>query len=670
MQTNRLAQQKSPYLLRHAGNPVDWYPWGQEAFERARSEDKPIFLSVGYSTCHWCHVMEHESFNDPAIAALLNQHFIPIKVDREERPDVDRVYMLFVQATTGGGGWPMSVFLTPELEPFFGGTYFPPENRYGLPGFGFVLQRIAEAWREQREEIVASSRTMLEGLREQLKPERSAARLEIESLERGFQFFRRAFDPANGGFGGAPKFPQPSILRFLLREYARTQNLEALDMALDTLRAMAAGSIRDQLGGGFHRYSVDEAWLLPHFEKMLYDQAQLARVYLEAFQLTREPLLAGVARETLDYVLRDMTGPEGEFYSAEDADSPDPDQPAVLREGAFYLWRRDEIEALLGPEEAERFCQAYGVTPEGNLVHDPTGEFVGKNVLYAAGETEGLEALRARLLEARLARPRPVRDDKIVAAWNGLMISAFASGARVLGEPRYLEAARRAAAFALTRLRAPDGSLYRCWRAGEASVAAFSEDYSCLAQGLLDLYEAGFEPEHLNAAVSLTEKQLELFEDTSAGGLFSAPETTTELVLRLKDDFDGAEPSSNSVAALNLSRLAHLARRPDFAQAAERIHAAFAAPLESAPGQLPELLSALAFHNASRQIVISGERGAADTAALLEVVNSKFQPFAAVMLGSAEQWPRLGQATAYVCRDFTCLEPTTRIEKLAALLEY
>src|SRR5574341_727106 len=465
---NRLADETSPYLLQHAHNPVDWYPWGPEAFERAAREDKPIFLSVGYSTCHWCHVMERESFESEEIAALLNRHFVPVKLDREERPDIDRIYMLFVQATTGSGGWPMSVWLTPDLKPFFGCTYFPPDNRYGRPGFRYILERIAESWSVERDRLIRSGHEILQELERHSAVVSDSGYLDATVLESGFFVFRRSFEPRYAGFGGAPKFPRPVVHNFLLREHARTGNREALDMVVATLAAMARGGMNDQLGGGFHRYSVDERWFVPHFEKMLYDQAQLAVSYLEAFQVTGDGFHAGVARDILDYTLRDMTDPGGGFYSAEDADSViDPAHPHEKGEGAFYVWTQGEIEALLGHPAADWFCYRYGVEPDGNVRADPQGEFAGKNILYEARMIEettqrfgrsaeeiraALMASKKTLLAARSKRIRPHRDDKILTAWNGLMISAFALVARVLEEPRYLEAARRAAGFILTRM--------------------------------------------------------------------------------------------------------------------------------------------------------------------------------------------------------------------------
>ena len=472
MHTNRLANEKSPYLLQHAHNPVDWFPWGSEAFDKARQENKPIFLSIGYSTCHWCHVMERESFETDSIAALLNRDYVAIKVDREERPDVDRIYMTFVQATTGGGGWPMSVWLTPELQPFFGGTYFPPENRWGHPGFASILNQITAAWRTDRDQIVDSARDVVAQLQKQVavQPGRVST-IDTAISNSGFAVFRRTFDTQLGGFGGAPKFPRPSVHNFLLRYYARTKNREALDMVLLTLREMAKGGMHDQLGGGFHRYSVDERWFVPHFEKMLYDQAQLAITYLEAFQITRDPQYAETARRVFDYVLRDMTDTGGGFYSAEDADSViDPEEPGVKGEGAFYIWTAEEIRRRVEPPAADWFCYHYGVAETGNVASDPHSEFTGRNILYQAAtiaETAqqfdrpvdeihaGLRRAESILLESRSKRVRPHLDDKILTAWNGLMISAFALGGAVLDEPRYAQAARRAAEFLIAQMYTP-----------------------------------------------------------------------------------------------------------------------------------------------------------------------------------------------------------------------
>jgi hypothetical protein len=625
MHTNWLANEKSPYLLQHAHNPVDWRPWGPEAFTKAREEDKPIFLSIGYSTCHWCHVMERESFEDERIAELLNRHFVPIKVDREERPDIDRVYMLFVQSTTGSGGWPMSVWLTPDLQPFFGGTYFPPEDRHGRPGFAAVLAGIAAAWEGDRENILAAGSALEAELERQAASGPGAGFVDAGTLESGFYYFRRTFDIKHGGFGEAPKFPRPSVFSFLLREHVRTGNQEALDMVLQTLRAMADGGIHDRLGGGFHRYSLDEQWRVPHFEKMLYDQAQLAVSYLEAFQITGDEFFAGVARGTLEYVLRDMTDSEGGFYSAEDADSAvDPAQPDVKTEGAFYLWPEGELEAALVDSAAQE-----------------------------------------RLLAIRNRRPRPDRDDKILTAWNGLMISAFALAAQVLDEPRYQEAAERAAGFILSRLHdGQRGTLLRRYRAGESAVPGFLEDYAFLVQGLLDLYETAFDPAYIETAIRLTEEQRRLFEDRADGGFYASAAGDTSLALRLKDSDDGAEPSGNSVAALNLLRLAQFTCRDDFRECAARIFYSFAGTMNDAPGALPLMLAAFGYSLAPpKQIVIAGETEREDTRAMLRAVRRRFLPYKIVLFTDSD-----GKATAHVCENQVCSLPVNDPAELERLL--
>jgi len=706
---NRLGNEKSPYLLQHAHNPVDWFPWGPEAFEKARAENKPIFLSIGYSTCHWCHVMERESFESEQIAELLNRDYVPIKVDREERPDVDRIYMTFVQATTGGGGWPMSVWLTPGLQPFFGGTYFPPQNRWGHPGFGSILGQIATAWRNDRAQIEDSARDVVAQLQKQtaVEPGRGSS-VDKSVLDSGYFVFRRTFDSHLGGFGGAPKFPRPSVYNFLLRYHARTKNQEALDMVLLTLREMAKGGMHDQLGGGFHRYSVDERWFVPHFEKMLYDQAQLAISYLEAFQITRDPQYAETARGIFDYVLRDMTDSDGGFYSAEDADSViDPEEPHVKGEGAFYIWTAEEIRrladaALLQPPIADWFCYRYGVAESGNVASDPHSEFTGRNILYRAltiEETaqqfdrpvdeirEGLLRAERIFLEARSMRVRPHLDDKVLTSWNGLMISAFALGGAVLDEARYAEAARRAAEFLIARMHDPQsGVLLRRYRQGESAIPGFLDDYALFAQGLLDLYEAQFDLRHLELAVRLTEKQMELFEDRERGGFFSSAEGDASLVMRVKEDYDGAEPSGNSVALMNLLRLAWFTDRELFRETAEKTLAAFAPRLIAAPVALPQMLAACEFRSGEpRQIVLVGERDEADTRALVRTLYSRFVPHRIVLLvdspatrqALAARIPTIaameklqGRASAYVCRNYTCQLPVSEPEQLAELIQY
>jgi uncharacterized protein YyaL (SSP411 family) len=701
MPTNRLADEKSPYLLQHAHNPVDWYPWGAEAFDKSRAEDKPIFLSIGYSTCHWCHVMERESFENDQIAAILNRDYVAIKVDREERPDVDSIYMTFVQATTGGGGWPMSVWLTPDLEPFFGGTYFPPENRWGNPGFGAVLEQIAAAWRSDRGKIAASARDVVAQLRRQAAvepPEAAPSAPDAAMLDNGFAAFRRTFDPQSGGFGNAPKFPRPAVFNFLFRYHARTGNREALEMALATLGEMAKGGMCDQLGGGFHRYSVDQRWFVPHFEKMLYDQAQLAISYLEAFQIAGERQYADTARGIFEYVLRDMRDPAGGFYSAEDADSAiDPAEPTVKGEGAFYLWQAEEIRDLVEAPVAGWFCHRYGAAEGGNVASDPHGEFTGRNILYQAASVEetaeqfgrpaaevraGLEKAAAALLEARSKRLRPHLDDKVLTSWNGLMISALARGGAVLGEPRYAAAARAAAEFALSTLFDPGtGALLRRYRQGEAAIPGFLDDYALLTQALLDMYESQFDLRHLRAAIRLTERQIELFEDREHGGFFSSAAGDGSLVMRLKEDYDGAEPSGNSVAVRNLLRLAGIANRADFREAAMKTLGAFRSRLSAVPAALPEMLAACEFLLGDpRQIVLVGEPGTADFAALLGALHARFLPNHILLRVDSEEAraflaagipaiESMRQPGAYVCRGNTCQLPVLEAGGFAELIQ-
>ena len=706
MHTNQLADQKSPYLLQHAHNPVDWYPWGPTAFAKAQRENKPIFLSIGYSTCHWCHVMERESFENQQTADILNRDFVAIKVDREERPDIDRIYMTFVQATTGSGGWPMSVWLTPDLQPFFGGTYFPPVNRFGHPGFPAVLTQIATAWRTQHAQILDSARDAVEQLRKQVtvQPTHTGwADIDAATIDTGFFVFRRTFDSRLGGFGGAPKFPRPSVHNFLLRYYARTKSEDALEMVLKTLREMAKGGMHDQLGGGFHRYSVDERWFVPHFEKMLYDQGQLAIAYLEAFQITHDPQYAAVARRIFDYVLRDMTDSGGAFYSAEDADSAaDASQPTVKGEGAFYIWSANEIRALVEAPVSDWFFHRYGVLEGGNVSSDPHEEFTGRNILYQANEIEdtalhfdhtvdeiraGLERAGETLLAARGKRPRPHLDDKVLTSWNGLMISALALGGAVLEEPRYAEAARSAAEFLIAHMVDPQsGILLRRYRDGDAAIPGFLDDYALFAQALLDLYETQFDRRHLDLALRLAEKQRELFEDTAQGAFFSSTEGASGLVLRVKEDYDGAEPSGNSVALMNLLRLAQITNRVDLRASAERLLAAFAARLTAAPVALPQMLAACEFRlGEPRQIVLVGDRDAEDTKALLRTLHSRFVPHRIVLLvDSPEARAALsadiptiaamerieGHASAYVCRDYTCQLPVYESDRFAELIQY
>ena len=674
MPTNRLALEKSPYLQQHAHNPVDWYPWGDEAFEKSRRENKPIFLSIGYSTCHWCHVMEHESFENDAIAAMVNRWFVPIKVDREERPDIDRIYMSYVQATTGSGGWPMSVWLTPDLKPFVGGTYFPPENRYGRAGFATVLERIAEAWENDRAKIVESSHAVMEQLRLQAAPSEAGGpdRVDASIFDSAFEKFRRSFDSRLGGFGSAPKFPRPSVHNFLLRYWKRTGNDEALQMVVETLLAMEKGGMHDQLGGGFHRYSVDESWFVPHFEKMLYDQAQLVISYLEAFQITGEPVLAVAARRTLDYVIRDMTAPEGGFYSAEDADSAiSADKPREKSEGFFYVWAWDEVVALLGAERAELFAARYGMEQRGNVANDPHHEFTGLNILFQARADEPDEEAERILFETRVKRPRPHLDDKVLTAWNGLTISAFAKGAAILSEPRYAESARAAADFLLSTMLQSDGSLFRRYRDGDAAIPGMLEDYAFFGQGLLDLYEATFVFRYLESAIAITHKQQELLED-EAGGFFTSAHEDASNLIRMKDDYDGAEPSGNSVALMNLLRLYRITGNVAFETSARRLIAVFGRGLASAPFGMPQMLAACEFDAApQREIVVAGPV----QGGVMRALWAKFDPNRVLLYATPElarYQPAVAdmtKAAVYLCENFACQEPAVSEEDLVRLLK-
>ena len=782
--TNRLAQEKSPYLLQHAHNPVDWYPWGEEAFAKARLENKPIFLSVGYSTCHWCHVMAHESFEDEATAAIMNREFVNIKVDREERPDVDRVYMTFVQATTGGGGWPMSVWLTPDLKPFVGGTYFPPEDRYGQPAFKKVLERIATAWKEGHEKITEQSSKIVGALQEsQSSQHAESGKIDAGVLRSAYEQFERSFDPKEGGFGSAPKFPRPVTLNFLAHFYGRSCGIgfqpmkgksgppvgrtrpvassdhrqdadvtaagkHALEMDLLTLRKMAAGGMHDQVGGGFHRYSVDRYWHVPHFEKMLYDQAQLASAYLDALQILGDPHLSllpegeevakrqvrvefeAVARDTLDYVARDMTSKGGGFFSAEDADSAVPVAAVYDRrsesgesdagahraplqkmaEGAFYVWAEKEIDEVLGPDsKIFKFhygVQAHGNAPEGS---DPQDEFRGKNILIArhtlaetaahlrntgvspvdgpSEETVGvlLKKCREKLLAIRNKRPRPHLDDKVITAWNGLMISAYARASAVLNEPRYLESATRAARFIQTELYdAQKKILFRNYRDGRSDVEAFADDYAFVIQGLLDLYEASFDTEWLKFALELQETQDRLFFDEKNGGYFSTSGKDPSVVLRMKDDNDSAEPAASSIAALNLLRLAQFRADKPLEDRARKTMDAFAATLSHFPSAMPQMLVALDFGSSKpRQVVIAGKIDDPGTKELLKEVRRHYLPNTVVMLADGGEGQKYlgekneairamstvdGKSAAYVCENFTCKAPVTDPKKLAELL--
>ncbi len=701
--SNRLIREKSPYLQLHAHNPVDWYPWGEEAFAKARRENKPIFLSVGYYTCHWCHVMERESYSNPEIAKLLNRSFVSIKVDREERPDVDRAYMVFIEATTGGGGWPMNVFLTPDLKPFFGGTYFPPDDRPGRAGLTTLLPRIAELWKTRREEIEQSASHLTEQLRRITEPAASTGALQpLKIRELTYDQVRQTYDDRNGGFGAAPKFPRPATLEFLLRYWAKTGKGEALDAVLNTLKSMAAGGIHDHLGGGFHRYSTDAYWRVPHFEKMLYDQAQLAIIYTEAHQATHDPFFAETARNILDFSLRELRGPEGAFYSALDADSPVPGGSGEHGEGAYYVWTAGEIRGLLG-DDAPVFMFRFGVQPNGNVppAQDIEGWMRERNVLYATHTLEetarqfgltpeqvraALERSRRRLWEARSKRPRPPLDSKVITGWNGLMISALAKASQTLEEPRYLQAAAQTAKFLRMNLYArKENHLKRRYRAGSVGIDGHVDDYAQLIQGLLDLYEASFDADLLSWAARLQEAQDQLFWDAKRGGYYTIRPAGSSLPLQPREAFDGAEASPNSIAAFNLLRMAEITNREDWRRKANLLFASFASTLEKRPEAMPYLVAALDLSQGPQtQIVIAGDSGADDTQALLRLVRQRYFPSRVLLLadGGAGQkqlagWipvvanmTRLrGKATAYLCENYVCRLPTSDPNVFAGLLE-
>ncbi len=694
MTSNRLADEKSPYLLQHAHNPVNWFAWGEAAFQKARAENKPIFLSVGYSTCHWCHVMERESFENDETAALMNEHFVNIKVDREERPDVDKLYMNFVMlANRGQGGWPMSVFLTPDLKPFYGGTYYPPQDAYGRPGFSTLLRSIAKAWREDNAKVLESAASSLASLEQYTDIGEARSGADWDAIYQSCNAqLRASYDEEWAGFGSAPKFPRPVTHDFLHAFYALTKNETARAMSENTLRMMADRGMNDQLGGGFHRYSVDPYWIVSHFEKMLYDQAQLCVSLIEMYQISGESYYAEAAEKVLRYVWRDMAHIDGGFYAAEDADSlPRPNAP-MKEEGAFYVWKKSEIDALLPQPDAQIFCDFYGVKPEGNAPRegDPHGEFKGQNILFENAElrevakvngvtlreaTEKLENAREVLFEARAKRPRPHRDDKIIVAWNGLMISAFARAAVALDNPKHARQAASAAEFVLLELW--DGcNLKRHWKDGAADVPAFCDDYAALSRACLDLYDATFETKWLERAESLADRMSELFWDEANGAFFNSSPDPNVLV-RFKEDYDGAEPSGSALAMEVGARLFHLLGREDWREKTARTGAAFADRLEQIPSAMPLLLRGQMLLDAPPQhIVIVGDK--AESAELIAAARAGFAPFRHTILldqTSREFWtkrqpwlaemkPIEAKPTAYVCRNFACQAPTTDAAKV------
>lgn len=684
-QPNRLINEKSPYLLQHAHNPVDWYPWGDEALAKAKAEDKPIFLSIGYSTCHWCHVMERESFEDEEVAALLNEGYISVKVDREERPDIDHIYMNACQAMTGQGGWPLTVLLTPEKKPFFAGTYFPKKGRWGLPGLVEILTQVGQKWEQERDRVQEAGEEVLELMGPRLGLQ-SGASLNRDVLDMAYQQLKDRFDHEYGGFGQAPKFPSPHNLMFLLRYWKRSGEKEALTMVERTLQAMYRGGLFDHVGYGFSRYSTDQKWLVPHFEKMLYDNALLALAYLEAYQVTGSNFYARVARKIFTYILRDMTSPEGGFYSAEDADSEGV-------EGKFYLWTPGEVGEILGEDAGEVFCRQYDIAPGGNfegksipnLIHNPL-----ENEAPASGQESGdyrahLDVLRKKLFVAREERVRPFKDDKILTSWNGLMIAALARGGAVLEEPGYTRAAERAAGFILSRLRRENGRLLARYRDGEAAIPAYLDDYAFITWGLLELYGAGFEPRFLRDALTLTHQALDLFRDRQHGGFFFYGADAEELIARPKEIYDGALPSGNSVMLLNLLRLARLTGDETLRDEAERQVLAFAGVVAEYPQAYSFFMMGLDFYlGPVREIVIAGKSGDALAERMLKATQRRFMPETVVVFNPAdgagtdlaEMAPYLGEqrspdgrTTAYVCQNYACQAPVTDYHKFIAALD-
>ncbi|MCC7011288.1 MAG: thioredoxin domain-containing protein [Planctomycetes bacterium] len=678
---NRLAHETSPYLLQHASNPVDWYPWGPEALARARAEDKPIFLSIGYSACHWCHVMEHESFEDEAIAALMNEHFVNIKVDREERPDLDDIYMKAVQTLTGSGGWPMSVFLTPELEPFFGGTYFPPTRRYGRPSFPEIVEGLGTAWKRDRAGLAQRGKALAEMIRKE-GTTATASDLDARLLSTAFDALAQNFDERWGGFGGAPKFPHATDLRMVLRHARRTGDSRALRMATLTLDKMAAGGMYDQLGGGFHRYSTDEKWLIPHFEKMLYDNALLVPAYLEGYLATGDENYARIARECCAWALREMSTPEGGFASSQDADSEG-------EEGRFFAWTPNELAQVLGAKHGAWAAEWYGVTHEGNFEHGRSAlwrpdspQDVAARLHVGVVELESaMRDARAKLLAVREQRVRPHTDDKVLASWNGMLISALAQAHQVLGDARFLEAAQRAARYVLVGMRAADGGLLATARAGRAKLNAYLDDYAFTIQGLIDLYEADFDPHWIREALALEGVVEARFRDELNGGYFTTSHDHETLIARLKAPHDGALPAGQSVHALNLLRLAELTGRGQLAQSVERTIRSVGALANRYPAAFSQLLVAVDFLAVGpREIVIAGELADSTTRDFLRSVRSTFLPQRVVALADAradlELMPLLdgksapaGHARAFVCRNYACQEPARDARELLEQLE-
>ena len=675
-QANRLIHEKSPYLLQHAYNPVDWFPWSDEAFEKAKSEDKPIFLSIGYSTCHWCHVMERESFEDEEIADILNKNFISIKVDREERPDIDSIYMSVCQALTGHGGWPLTVFMTPDKMPFFAGTYFPKNDRMGMSGLSTILNSVNHAWLNNREAILHSCSRILDAIKDSIEEETpdSIGKISEDIFDEAFSQFRYDFDSIHGGFGNAPKFPTPHNLFFLLRYWYNTKDEYALLMVEKTLESMYKGGVYDHIGFGFSRYSTDGKWLVPHFEKMLYDNALLAIAYLEAFQATKKKKYAEIAQQIFTYVLRDMTSPEGGFYSAEDADSEG-------EEGKFYIWSKKEIQDILGDKDSEKYCSYYNITDEGN--------FEGFNILNLINsdipdeDKDFVELCRNKLFEYRNKRIHPHKDDKILTSWNGLMIAAMAIGGRVLQNEVYSHAAEKAAEFILSRLIREDGRLLARYRDGDAAYPAYVDDYAFFIWGLIELYETTYKPKYLKKSIALNHDMTKLFWDDKSGGLFLYGSDSEQLITRPKELYDGATPSGNSVAALNFIRLARMTGQHEFEEKAYKMFTLFGSSVQRMARGYAFSLTAMLFSiSKPKEVVVVANSNNTDTENMLNIIREDFRPFTMSIFysdkfkGLKELVPLIenykpieGRTTAYVCENFACQAPITDIKEFREILQ-
>lgn len=684
---NKLVHEKSPYLLQHAENPVDWYPWGEQAFEKARSEDKPLFLSIGYSTCHWCHVMAHESFEDPEVARRMNEAFVSIKVDREERPDVDSIYMTVCQMMTGKGGWPLTIIMTPDKEPFFAATYIPKENRFGRVGLLELIPHIAHIWKESREDLLRVTKEVIKRLTRKADPEINT-RLDLSVLHAAYQTLSQTYDQQYGGFGNAPKFPNPTYLFFLLRYWNRTKNQHTLDMVKKTLSSMRRGGIYDHIGFGFHRYSTSRNWLVPHFEKMLYDQALLALAYTEAFQAIGEEEYTDTVQEIFRYVLRDMKSPEGGFYSAEDADSEG-------EEGRFYLWEYDEVREVVGRELADMSVHLFDIQRQGNYREEATGARNGKNILHmvkgvdefarlrglSVDESKSrIETVRRLLFDYREKRVHPYRDDKILTDWNGLMIAALARGYQVFGVEEYLTAAESACAFLLGRMAPTEARLLHRYRDGEALIPGALEDYTFLGFGLLELYAASLDPHYLQTALKLNQTLFDHFWDEENGGFYKTADDSETIIVRTREVYDGALPSGNGMALINLLKIAAITGEATFLQKAERLLASFSKDLRTAPHGSCSLLSGLDFSKGpTYEVVISGELTRQDTQNMLKAVRTRFFPSAVLLFRPVNEDSPLisdiapytlgmkdidGRASCYVCVNGSCKMPTTDIEKI------